>query len=70
MDPPWIDGPLHWGDPKYEEEMMNEEREENNRLAALELAVRHPRDQSATAEKIIEDAEKYSAFLKGEKADE
>lgn len=24
MDPPWIDGPSHWGDPEYEKAMSQE----------------------------------------------
>ncbi len=23
MDPPWIDGPAHWGDPRYETDMID-----------------------------------------------
>lgn len=44
--------------------------ERDKRLEALELAVHHPAGLSDTAEKFVEDAEKYLAFLKGDEADE
>ncbi len=43
-----------------------EQQEVNTRLEALNLAVRNPAGLSDTAEKIVEDAEKYFDFLKGE----
>ena len=43
-----------------------DERDRDNRLEALALAVRHPLSDSDSAEKIIKDAEKYFTFLKGE----
>lgn len=70
MDPPWIDGPSHWGDPEYEKGVIEmDERDRDSRLEALALAVRHPLLKSDSAEKIIEDAEKYFTFLKGDEED-
>ena len=70
MDPPWIDGPSHWGDPEYEKGVIEmDERDRNIRLEALELAVRNPARGSNDAEKIVEDAEKYFTFLKGDEED-
>ena len=65
MDPPWIDGPSHWGDPKYEERIM-EVQEREDRREALAHAVKNRLENASTPEDIVKAAEKYLEFLKGE----
>ena len=52
MDPPWIDGPLHWGDPEYEKEMemASRNREELQKQFEADGKTRYVRTEDVEAE--------------------
>lgn len=66
MDPPWIDGPSHWGDPEYERqmkkdiEMASRNREELQKQFEADGKTRFVRTEDVDAE-IVDDA--YYHFL-------
>lgn len=55
MDPPWIDGPSHWGDPEYEKAMSQEKI-----MVEISARIAYPQPPATRADEILrEEANKH-----------